>query len=359
MNRRVVIAGGGTGGHIFPGLAVARELKAREIDVHWLGARRGLEAELVAERNIPITLVDLEGIQDLTPSAAVRALAKLPAAITTSVRTLLKLRPLMGVVGVGGYASTAGMMAAGLLGVPTVLQEQNSIPGKVNRFLAPFSDLVCCGFEDAVKAFPSLSAEWTGNPVRADFFEVSDVAPQDPPRLLILGGSQGSLFINRTLPRALAMLRDEDLEIEVKHQAGVRWAEVVRTAYQDFKLEAKVSAFLAQPWQAFAEADLVVARSGALTISELAAAGRGALLIPFSAAAGNHQEFNARSLERAGGALVLTENEAMPLRVSMFLGKLLRDHDSLRDMGRCAREVALPNAAARIAERVLSIGGGA
>jgi UDP-N-acetylglucosamine--N-acetylmuramyl-(pentapeptide) pyrophosphoryl-undecaprenol N-acetylglucosamine transferase len=332
----VVIAGGGTGGHIFPGLAVARELKALEVDVHWLGARRGLEAELVAERNIPITLVDLEGIHARTPSAAVRALAKLPGAITTSVRTLLGLKPLVAVVGVGGYASTAGLMAAGLLGVPTVLQEQNSIPGWVNKFLAPFSDLVCCGFEDALKAFPSLSAEWTGNPVRADFFEVPDVTPQDPPRLLILGGSQGSLFLNRTLPRALA----------------------VRTAYQDLKLEAKVTAFLAQPWQAFADADLVVARSGALTISELAAAGRGALLVPFAAAAGNHQEFNARSLERAGGAVVLTEHEAMPLRVSMILGKLLRDHGALREMGRCAREVALPGAASRIAERVLAIGGG-
>jgi UDP-N-acetylglucosamine--N-acetylmuramyl-(pentapeptide) pyrophosphoryl-undecaprenol N-acetylglucosamine transferase len=358
VSGRVVIAGGGTGGHIFPGLAVARELKARDVDVHWLGARRGLEAELVAERNIPITLVDLEGIHARSPSAAALALAKLPAAVAASVRTLVKLKPLTAVVGVGGYASTAGMVAAGLLGVPTVLQEQNSIPGWVNKFLAPFSDLICCGFEDALKAFPSLSAEWTGNPVRTDFFEVPDVTPQDPPRLLILGGSQGSLFINRTLPRALASLRDDGLQIEVRHQAGVRWAEVVRTAYQDLKLEAKVTAFLAQPWQAFAEADLVVARSGALTVSELAAAGRGALLIPFAAAAGNHQEFNARSLEKAGGATVATEHEAMPLRVAMILGKLLRDHEALREMGRRARDVALPNAASRIAERVLSIGGG-
>jgi UDP-N-acetylglucosamine--N-acetylmuramyl-(pentapeptide) pyrophosphoryl-undecaprenol N-acetylglucosamine transferase len=357
VSRRVVIAGGGTGGHIFPGLAVARELRAREVEVHWLGARRGLEAELVAERNIPITLVDLEGLHARTPSAAARAVAKLPGAITTSVRTLLRLKPLVAVVGVGGYASTAGMVAAGLLGVPTVLQEQNSIPGWVNRFLAPFSDLICCGFQDALRAFPSLSAEWTGNPVRADFFDVPDVAPQDPPRLLILGGSQGSLFLNRTLPRALAMLRDDGLEVEVRHQAGVRWAEVVRTAYQDLKLEAKVTAFLAQPWQAFANADLVVSRSGALTISELAAAGRGALLVPFAAAAGNHQEFNARSLERAGGAQVLTEHEAMPLRVCMILGKLLRDHEQLREMGSRARAVALPGAAARIADRVLAVGG--
>jgi UDP-N-acetylglucosamine--N-acetylmuramyl-(pentapeptide) pyrophosphoryl-undecaprenol N-acetylglucosamine transferase len=355
VSRLVVIAGGGTGGHIFPGLAVARVLRAREVDVHWLGARRGLEAELVAERGIPITLVDLEGVQARNPAAAVRALTMLPRAIASAVRTLLDLRPLA-VVGVGGYASAAGLMAAGLLGRPIVLQEQNSVPGWTNRFLAPFSDLVCCGFEDAVKAFPSLPAEWTGNPVRVDFFDVPDAAPHDVPRLLVLGGSQGSLFLNRNLPRALASLREQGLKVEIRHQAGVRWAEVVRTSYEDLKLEATVTAFLAQPWQALSEADLVIARSGALTVSELAAAGRGSLLVPFAAAAGNHQEFNARSLERAGGAVVLTEDEASPQRVGSVLGSLLRDPEAMRRMGRGARTVALPGAATRIAERVLAVG---
>ncbi len=355
MSRLVVIAGGGTGGHIFPGLAVARVLRSREIDVHWLGARRGLEAELVAERGIPITLVDLEGVQARSPAAAVRALAMLPRAVGSAVRTLLDLRPLA-VVGVGGYASAAGLVAAGLLGRPIVLQEQNSVPGWTNRFLAPFSDLVCCGFEDAVGAFPSLPAEWTGNPVRADFFDVPDVDPRDPPRLLVLGGSQGSLFLNRNLPRALASLGEQGLEVAIRHQAGVRWAEVVRTSYEDLKLEATVTAFLAQPWQALKEADLVVARSGALTVSELAAAGRGSLLVPFAAAAGNHQEYNARSLERAGGAIVLTEAEASPQRVASVLGSLLRDREVLQKMGRRARTVALPGAATRIAERVLAVG---
>ena len=358
MSGRVVIAGGGTGGHIFPGLAVSRELRAREIDVHWLGGRRGLEAELVPERGLPITLVDIEGIHGRGPAAAARALALLPRAVATAVRTLLRIKPLA-VVGVGGYASTAGLAAAGLLGVPIVLQEQNSIPGWTNRFLAPFADLICCGFEDAVSAFPSMPAEWTGNPVRADFFDVPDLIPHEPPRLLILGGSQGSLFINRSLPRALSILLENGFRVEIRHQAGVRWAEVVRTAYQDLKLEATVTAFLAEPWQSLAEADLVVARSGALTISELAAAGRGALLVPFAAAAGNHQEFNARTLERAGGAFVLTESEASPQQVASVLGDLLRDHDALRAMGARAREVALPGAAARIAERVWAVGGGA
>lgn len=357
MSRLVVIAGGGTGGHVFPGLAVATELLDLGVEVHWLGAKRGLEAELVPERKLPLTLVELEGIQARGPAAAARAVTLLPMAVATALRTLLAVDPLA-VLGVGGYASAAGLSAAGLLGVPTVLQEQNSIPGLTNRLLAPWSDLICCGFADAVAHFPSLPAEWTGNPVRQRFFEVAPVAPHDPPRLLVLGGSQGSLFLNRMLPRALAALAGDGVAFEVQHQTGGRWAEIVKTSYSDLGVRAEVSAFLTEPWRALVEADLVVARSGALTVSELAAAGRGALLVPFAAAAGNHQEFNARSLERAGGAVVLTEAEASPTRFAEDLGAILRDADCMVRMGRAAATMALPNAARRIAERVIDIGGG-
>lgn len=356
MSARVVVAGGGTGGHVFPGLAVARELKSRDVQVHWLGARKGLEAELVPERGFPITLVDIEGMQARSPAAAMHAVSLLPKAVATAVRTIRKLRPLA-VVGVGGYASAAGLTAAGLQGVPVILQEQNSIPGWTNSFLAPFADLICCGFEDAVAAFPSMPAEWTGNPVRPDFFSVPDVQPGHRPRLLVLGGSQGSLFLNRSVPQALPLLREAGIDVAIRHQAGVRWAEVVRTAYSDLKIEATVTAFLAQPWSSMAEADLVVARSGALTVSELAAAGRGAVLVPFAAAAGNHQEFNARSLERAGGAVVLTEDAASPRRIAEVLLELLSDSETLRRMGQNSRKMALPGAAARIAQRVLAVGG--
>jgi UDP-N-acetylglucosamine--N-acetylmuramyl-(pentapeptide) pyrophosphoryl-undecaprenol N-acetylglucosamine transferase len=357
MTRRVVVAGGGTGGHVFPGLAVAAELQSLGIEVHWLGARRGLEAELVPERGLPITLVELEGIQARSPAAAARAVTLLPRAVLTAVRTLLELEPLA-VVGVGGYASVAGLAAAGLLGLPTILQEQNSIPGMTNRFLAPWADLICCGFADAVPCFPSLPAEWTGNPVRQHFFDIGAVEPHDPPRLLVLGGSQGSLFLNRILPRAVAVLGNQGVRFEIQHQTGGRWAEVVKTSYADLEIEADVSAFLAEPWRALGEADLVVARSGALTVSELAAAGRGALLVPFAEAAGNHQEFNARSLERAGGAVVLTEAEVNPVRLVEVLGGILGDEGKMKRMGAAAKTMALPDAARRIAQRVLAIGGG-
>jgi UDP-N-acetylglucosamine--N-acetylmuramyl-(pentapeptide) pyrophosphoryl-undecaprenol N-acetylglucosamine transferase len=357
MTAQVVVAGGGTGGHIFPGLAVVSELQAMGAQVQWLGARRGLEAELVGQRGVPLTLVDVEGISGRSPAAVLRATVLLPRAIWEATRLLARIRP-TAVLGVGGYASMAGLTAAGLLGVPFVLQEQNSSPGLTNRFVAPWAALVCCGFADAVRAFPSMPAEWTGNPVRESFFAVPEFAPHDPPRLLILGGSQGSLFLNRTLPRALAVLADAGIRPVVRHQAGVRWADVVRTTYQDMAFEASVVAFLAEPWSAFAEADLVVARSGALTVSELAASGRGSLLVPFAAAAGDHQLLNARSLERAGGAEVLTESEASPERVAAVLQGLLDDPDRLAQMGASARRMALPDAARRIATRVLAVGSG-
>ncbi len=356
MSRQVVVAGGGTGGHIFPGLAVAEELATMGVTVHWLGANHGLEAELVGGRGIPLTLVNLEGIHARGPAAAVRALAAMPAAVAQAVRTVLRVRP-VSVLGVGGYASAAGILAAGLLGIPWVLQEQNAVPGWTNMFLAPWSDLVCCGFADAVASFASLNAQWTGNPVRHHFFDVGPVMPGDPLRLLVLGGSQGSLFINRLVPRALALLKAAGRTVRIVHQAGARWAEVVRTAYGDFHVEAEVKAFLSEPWTALSQADLVVARAGALTVAELAASGRPALLIPFAAAAGNHQEHNARSAERAGGAVVLTESEASPERLAEVFAQLLDDPRKLVVMGQNARRLALPEAAHRIAERLLAIGG--
>jgi UDP-N-acetylglucosamine--N-acetylmuramyl-(pentapeptide) pyrophosphoryl-undecaprenol N-acetylglucosamine transferase len=356
MSRCVVIAGGGTGGHIFPGLAVIDELQTIGVDCHWLGAKRGLESKLVGDRGIPLTQVEIEGISGRGWAAALRAGAQLPRAISASISTLLRLSP-MAVLGVGGYASAAGLVAAGLLGIPWVLQEQNSAPGLTNRALAPWADLICCGFADALSAFPSLPAEWSGNPVRDTFFGIGEPPLGDRPHLLVLGGSQGSLFLNRTIPRALALLKESGMTPVVRHQAGVRWSEVVQTSYQDLQIEAEVSAFLAEPWQAMADADLVVARSGALTISELAAAGRGSLLVPFAAAAANHQELNARSLEAVGGALVITEIEASYQRLAVELRELLGHRERLLAMARSAHTMARPNAARRICKRLLSVGG--
>lgn len=355
MNRRVVIAGGGAGRHIFPGLAVASELKILGVEVHWLGARGGIEKDIVGKRGIELTLIDIEGLHGLGVARAVRAIGQLPRAVIDALVLFLHLRPVV-ILGVGGYASAAGLLAAGLLGLPWVLQEQNAAPGWVNHHLAPWADLVCCGFADAVDAFPA-AAEWTGNPVRSDFFDVPEVAPVEPARILILGGSQGSLLLNRVVPRALAILKKDGIEPVVRHQAGVRWPDVVRTSYQDFHVEATVSAVISAPWKLLAEADVVVARAGALTVSELTASGRGAVLIPFAGSAGSHQEHNARALERAGCAVVIDEAEASPSRVAEVLGGVLDDFERIKDLGRAARAVALPESARRIAGRLLAVGG--
>lgn len=356
MSRRFLIVGGGTGGHIFPGLAVAEELRSMGHEVHWLGARRGLENTIVGERGYPVTLVDIEGLRGRSPAALFHVLSQLPRAVITAARTVLRVQP-TAVLGVGGYASGAGLLAAGLLGVPCILQEQNSVPGWTNRVFSPWADGICCGFEEATRWFPSLPAQWTGNPVRPEFFETPDVRRHEPPRLLVLGGSQGSLFINRTLPQALAILAACGAPFLVTHQAGGRWTDIVKTAYSDLMLEAEVVTFLAQPWRALGRTDLVVSRAGALTVSELSAAGRGAVLIPFDRAVGDHQLHNARSLERAGAAVTISEREATPARVAAVLEDLLGDPGALENLGRAARRQALSHVGRRIAERLVALGG--
>jgi len=355
MTRKILIAGGGTGGHIFPGIAVAGHLAAQGIEVRWLGAKRGMEAEIVGRHNIELDLVDIEGVHGRSPTATLRAMAQLPAAVTTAWKLLLKWRP-EAVLGVGGYASASGVMAAGLLGIPWLLQEQNSVPGWTNHAFSPWADAICCGFRDAVDFFPSRPAVWTGNPVRSEFFSVPDIPSEGMVRILILSGSQGSLSLNRMLPRALNRLVESGITMKITHQTGSRWHEVVRTAYRDIGLEARLESFFPEPWEVLRETDLVISRSGALTISELEAAGRGALLLPFAAASGNHQEFNARSMEAAGAAVVIRETETTTDKLTEGLESLIRDRALLIRMGQAARKMALPNAGERISKILLSLG---
>lgn len=354
MKPCAVIAGGGSGRHIFPGLAVMEQLERFEVEVHWLGAKEGMEKGLVGKRGAALTLVEVSPELGRGVAATASFLGQLPRALAATAALLLRLKP-FAVLGVGGAASAVGLLAAGLLGLPGILQEQNAVPDRTSRFLAPWADLVCCGFAEAVSFF--ASAEWTGNPVHPSFFSVPQVAPSSPPKILVLGGSRGSMFLNRIVPRALANLGALGIPVTITHQAGLRWTEVVKTSYRDLGLEAEVSSFIAEPWQALANADLVISRSSALTVAELAAAGRGALLIPLSDAHDDHQEHNARCQERDAGAVVLTEAEASPSTVANLLADLLSNPERVVAMGRRARTAALPDAAGRIARRVMACGG--
>ncbi len=353
---RFLVAGGGTGGHLFPGLAVARQLQAAGHEVLWLGARRGLEAERVPGEGFPLTLLSVSGAVGRSRAAQVGALTRLPAAVARATRLILRER-IDGVLAVGGYASFPGAVAAALLGVCLVLQEQNAIPGVTTRALAPWADAVACGFAAALAFFPSLPARVTGNPVRSEFFAV----PAAPPTggLLVLGGSQGSAALNRAVPKALALLARNGVPGQVVHQAGPHWVEEVTAEYRRLALAAQVVPFLERPADALADASLVVARAGALTVSELAAARRAAVLIPFAAAAHGHQAANAAALAQTGAADVLAEEEATPERLATILHHRLCDPQTLAARGAAGAVLARPQAAAEVATLLIACAGGA
>ena len=355
----IVIAGGGTGGHLFPGLAVASELERAGAAVSWLGAQRGMEAVRVQEAGIPIRLLAVSGAVARSRGAQVAAALQLLPAFVQAVAFLMRRRA-AAVLAVGGYASVPGALAGGALGLPVVLQEQNASPGAANRLLAPWSVAVACGFAEAVAAFPSLPARWTGNPVRAEFFAVG--APRTTPvSVLVLGGSQGSAFLNAALPDAFAELAGRGVRPRIVHQAGPRWVAGVRERYARLGVAAEVTAFLERPAEAMADAILVIARAGALTIAELAAARRAAVLVPFAAAAHGHQLANARAFAATGGAEVLQEGEATASRLAATLVAMLATPERLLERGLAAGRLASPGAAAAVARLVLerTAGGGA
>jgi len=256
------------------------------------------------------------------------------------------------VLAVGGYASAPGALAAGMLGVPVVLQEQNALPGLSNRLLAPWCAVVACGFEAAVTAFPSLPARWTGNPVRPEFFRVPS-PPLQPLTLLVIGGSQGSAFLNALLPEALVELSRRTTLPRVVHQCGERWEAEVRKRYASAGVAAEVVPFLERPAEAMAQAVLVVSRAGALTVSELAAARRAAVLVPFAAAAGGHQLANARAYATTGAADVLEEPEATPRITAALLAQLLASPARLVERGQAGTRLVRPDAAHAVARMVL------
>jgi UDP-N-acetylglucosamine--N-acetylmuramyl-(pentapeptide) pyrophosphoryl-undecaprenol N-acetylglucosamine transferase len=347
----VVIAGGGTGGHLFPGLAVAAELVHAGTSVSWLGARRGLEATRVPQAGIPLRLLPVTGAAARSRGAQLSAALRVGPGTALAAAHLLQRRA-GAVLAVGGYASLPGALAAGMLGVPTVIQEQNALPGLSNRLLAPWCAVIACGFEAAVPAFPSLPARFTGNPVRPEFFSVP-APPLDPLTVVVIGGSQGSAFLNALVPDALAELSREVPLPRVIHQSGDRWAAEVRQRYAAAGVAAEVVPFLDRPADALAGAALVVARAGALTICELAAAGRAAVLVPFAAAADGHQLANARAFAATGACEVLEERDANPRTLAAVLRRLLAFPERLLERGRAGTRLVRPGAAAVVARIVL------
>jgi len=350
MNAPVLILAGGTGGHIFPGLAVAAALRGRGIDVAWMGSKRGLETRLVPAAGIALTAIDIRGLRGQGVLSLVTAPLRLLRALLQAWRALRILRP-RAAISFGGYAAGPGGLAAWLSGCPLLVHEQNSIAGVTNRLLARLARRVLAGFPAALPA-----AEWLGNPVRQ---VIANLPPpsvrwaerSESPRVLVIGGSQGAHALNQALPRALAGIAGA---VEVRHQCGERMLESARQAYLDAGVSARVEAFIEHMDEAYGWADLVVCRAGALTIAELAAAGVGALLVPFPRAVDDHQTHNARWLVEAGAAECIAESDQLSVQLGARLADLLADRARTLRMAEAARALAKIDAAERVADACLA-----
>lgn len=350
--RPVVIMAGGTGGHIFPGLAVAAELRARGVPVAWLGADGAMETRLVPGHDIEIDTLPISGVRGKGKLALLAA----PFRIMRAVRAAgfaLRARNPRAVVAFGGFASGPGGLAGRLLGVPLIVHEQNRAPGMTNRILSKMARRLLVGFPGS---FPA-GEELVGNPVRSQIAGIAAPAERlagrsGPLRVLVLGGSQGARALNTALPQALAALA-ASARFEVRHQSGEKLHDEARAAYAQAGVEAEVSPFIADMAQAFAWADLVVCRSGASTLAEICAVGVASVLVPFAAAVDDHQTRNAQYLVEAGAAVLLRQDAGLAGHLQQQLQQLHDDPARRMAMAQAARGLARVDAAQRIADIIL------
>lgn len=348
----VMILAGGTGGHIFPGLAVAHALHDRGVPVLWLGAAGGMETRLVPQHGFSIDTIEVRGVRGKGITTLLAAPFRVLAAVRAALQTLRERQP-RAVVSFGGYAAGPGGLAAKLRGIPLLVHEQNRAPGLTNRVLARFARRVLTGFP---QTFPHMIEEVVGNPVRA---EIAAVAPPEirfanrsgPLHLLVLGGSQGARALNAAVPQALAALQGQ--AIEVRHQCGEKMHEDAERAYAAANVAASVEPFIADMAAAYAWADIVVCRSGALTLAELCAVGVGSVLVPFPQAVDDHQTRNAEFLVERGAAQLLKQDEQLATCLTVALRDLAADAGKRRAMAVAARALAKPDAAARVAAAVM------
>jgi len=356
-----MILGGGTGGHVYPGLAVASVLRQRASTVVWMGTRHGLEARLVPEAGIEMEWISIAGFRGRGPLAWLTAPFAVLLALCQAVAALRRRRP-AAVLGLGGFVSGPGGLAAWLTRRPLLIHEQNAVAGTTNRILARFAQRIFGAFPQSFPA--TVDVELIGNPVRQSILALpipserfaSRVGSDTALRVLVLGGSQGARVLNEQVPAGLARLPRE-IELAVWHQAGVS-LDVAQAAYARAGLEPRLDEFIEDMAAAYGWADLVICRAGALTVAELAAAGIGAVLIPFPHAIDDHQMKNAMSFASQGAGIVIPESELDPERLARELTTLLSDHQALVRLAERARAQAKPRAAEILADACLELAEG-
>jgi UDP-N-acetylglucosamine--N-acetylmuramyl-(pentapeptide) pyrophosphoryl-undecaprenol N-acetylglucosamine transferase len=344
---RVILAGGGTGGHVIPALAIAQELRSRyDAEVHFVGTPRGIENRLVPAAGFELNLIQVGALKNVSLATRVKTMFDLPKAILNSHRLLSDFKPDV-VIGVGGYASGPAMIAAIIKNIPTVAFEPNVVPGFANRIVGMMVSAAAVQFEQTCRYFQNCRV--TGVPVRQAFFNICSNS-NHPPTLLIVGGSQGAHAINIAMMEALPALHERLPELHVIHQTGERDHPEVLAAYERAGVATEVCPFIEDMPGAFARADLLLCRSGASTVAEITAAGKPAVFVPFPRAADDHQTRNAEALCAAGAAVLLPESRLTPATLADELCSLFADRKRLAVMSESARRLAHPNAASEIAE---------
>jgi len=355
---RLLVAAGGTGGHLYPAIAVAERFRdiAKGAEVIFVGAERGLESSIVPAAGFPLELVRAAPLRGGSLLSKLRGVEGLFFGLFDSVRLLRRFDPQI-VMGVGAYVSGTLVLAAALKGIPTLILEPNAEPGLANRWLAPFVDEAACAWEETTRYFGKKGFV-TGNPVRREIVEVGPLGPQTSQRMrvLIFGGSQGSAALNRAVAGSLSLLFPELHRLDWVHQTGPRDFASVSETYARHSVRAQVVSYIDKMHEAYEAADLVIARAGATTCAELACAGRGALLLPLPLA-GGHQERNAEMMANAGAARYLRESDLTPQNLTREILALLNAPEERARMAASARALARPDAAENVARRLLRLMG--
>ncbi len=355
---RVMIAGGGTGGHVFPGIAVADALarRTRDLEVCWVGTSRGIEARVLPTTPWRFEAMDVSPLNGVRGVALVKALAKLPPAAARAVTLLRRYRPEV-VLGVGGYAGGPVVALAAAMRVPTAVLEPNAVPGLTNRMLARVVERAFLTHEEALGAFPKGVPIVTGSPVRRAFLQrmASEVRVPEVPEVLVLGGSQGARAINRVVPEALKLLRERGVRLTLTHQTGNATRDEVTAEYARLGVEADVVAFIDDVAAAMERASLLVCRAGAMTVAELGVIGRAAIYVPLPTAADDHQRKNAEAMAAKGAATWIAQGELTPARLADEIERVLASPEALRAMGARAWETARPDAAGVIADELIAL----
>jgi UDP-N-acetylglucosamine--N-acetylmuramyl-(pentapeptide) pyrophosphoryl-undecaprenol N-acetylglucosamine transferase len=360
---KVIIAGGGTGGHLFPGLALAEEFKKRDnsTDVVFVGTEHGIESRIIPREGYPIKFLRAEGIIGKSLLRKIKAIWKLLLSVIDAHRILKIVIPDI-VIGVGGYASGAIVFLANIKTIPTMIHEQNSVPGRTNRILGRFTKRICVTYQESLSFFLKGKTFLTGNPVRSKILKgdrgsAYRLFPLDKDKftIFIFGGSSGASSINRTMVNALNYITDLKEKIQFLHQTGDKDFENVREAYRKAGFKGIVTPFIYQMAEAYAIADVVISRAGATTLAELTAIGKPAILVPYPYAAGRHQELNAIKLREMGAAFVILDNELNGETIAKYIREMYEKESVRTEMQRASRGLGRPDACNKIVDIALSL----